>query len=50
MFAALKQLISLGMQSKKIWLLPILLFFLIITLLVISAQLSPLPVFLYPIL
>ena len=38
------------MHSNKIWIIPVILFLIIIALLVISAQVSPLPVFLYPIL
>lgn len=50
MFSVLKQLITLGTHSKKIWMIPVILFLIIITLLVVSVQISPLPIFLYPIL
>lgn len=50
MFNSIKQLVSLATHSKKIWIIPIILFLIIIALLIISAQISPLPVFLYPIL
>lgn len=50
MFSALKQLVLLVRTSKKLWIIPIILFFVIVALLIISAQISPLPVFLYPIL
>jgi uncharacterized membrane protein YjdF len=50
MFSSIHQLFKLATQSKKVWLLPIILFMIIVALLVISAQVSPLPVFLYPIL
>ncbi|MCL4200623.1 hypothetical protein KJZ67_04795 [Patescibacteria group bacterium] len=50
MFSAIRQLFILATKSKKIWIIPIVLFFVIVALLVISAQISPLPVFLYPIL
>ncbi|MFZ2024813.1 MAG: DUF5989 family protein [Microgenomates group bacterium] len=50
MFQTIKQLFILATHSKKIWIIPVVLFLIIIALLVISAQISPLPVFLYPIL
>ncbi len=50
MFNSIKQLVILASNSKKIWIIPIILFLIIIALLIISAQISPLPVFLYPIL
>ena len=50
MFQTMKQLLILAIHSKKIWIIPIILFLIIIALLIISAQISPLPVFLYPIL
>lgn len=50
MFASLKQIFKLISKSKKIWIIPVLLFLVIIVLLVISAQISPVPIFLYPIL
>ena len=50
MFEAIKQIFILGTKSKKIWIIPVVLFLIIIALLVISAQISPLPVFIYPII
>lgn len=50
MFSSLKQLLILASNSKKIWIIPVILFLIIVALLVISAQVSPLPVFLYPII
>ncbi len=50
MFEAIKQILILTAKSRKIWLLPIFLFLIIVALLIISAQISPLPVFLYPII
>jgi hypothetical protein len=50
MFESIKQLITLALKSKKIWLVPIILLLIIIALLIISAQISPLPVFIYPII
>lgn len=49
MFETIKQLVILISSSKKIWLIPIFLFLIIIALLIISAQISPVPIFLYPI-
>lgn len=48
MFSAAKQVILLIKKTDKIWLLPLLLMFVIIALLVTAAQISPVPVFLYP--
>lgn len=50
MFETIRQIFILGMKSKKIWIIPVILFLVIISLLIISAQISPLPVFLYPII
>lgn len=50
MFSSIKHLTILALNSKKIWIIPVILFLIIIALLVISAQVTPLPVFLYPIL
>jgi uncharacterized integral membrane protein len=50
MFSTLTELGKLVMKSKKIWVVPIVLFLIIIALLIVAAQTSPVPVFLYPIL
>jgi hypothetical protein len=50
MFESIKQIFILGTKSKKIWIIPLVLFLIIIALLVISAQISPLPIFIYPII
>jgi heme/copper-type cytochrome/quinol oxidase subunit 4 len=50
MFEAIKQLLHLSQKSNKLWLIPLILFLCIVVLLVISAQISPVPVFLYPII
>lgn len=50
MFSTIKQLLFLIIKSKKIWIIPIILFLIIIALLIISAQISPIPVFIYPII
>ena len=50
MVESIKQITILALKSKKIWLIPILLLLIIIALLIISAQISPLPVFIYPII
>lgn len=50
MFETIKQLIKLALKSKKWWLLPAFLFLVIVALLVIGAHLSPVPVFLYPLI
>jgi hypothetical protein len=50
MFSSIKQLFILALHSKKIWIIPILLALVIVGLLIISAQIAPVPVFLYTIL
>lgn len=50
MFESIKQIFILGTKSKKIWILPLVLLLIIIALLVISAQIAPVPVFIYPII
>lgn len=50
MFETTKQLLILSFKSKKIWIIPVILLLIIIGLLIISAQLSPVPIFLYPII
>jgi len=50
MFETIRQLLILALKSKKAWIIPLILFLIIIALLIISAQISPLPVFLYPII
>lgn len=50
MFGSIKQLFLLAINSKKIWMLPFALFLIIIALLIIFVQVSPLPLFIYPIL
>jgi len=50
MFETAKQLIILALRSRKIWIVPVILLLIIIALLIISAQISPVPVFLYPII
>lgn len=48
MFESIRQLFILVSKTDKIWLIPILLLLFIIALLIISAQISTVPVFLYP--
>jgi len=50
MFETIKQLFLLATKSKKIWIVPVILLLIIVALLVISAQISPLPIFIYPLL
>lgn len=50
MITTIKQLFILLFKSKKIWLIPIILTLVIVVLLVIAAQISPVPVFLYPLI
>ncbi len=50
MFESVKQILILSTKSKKIWLIPVFLLLIIIALLIISAAISPVPVFLYPII
>ncbi|MEJ0021020.1 MAG: DUF5989 family protein [Candidatus Doudnabacteria bacterium] len=48
MFESIKQIFTLLSKSKKIWLIPLLLLLIIIALLIITAQISVVPIFLYP--
>lgn len=50
MLESIKELTNLASKSKKIWILPIVLFLIIITLVIIAAQASPVPLFIYPII
>jgi len=50
MFEPARQLLRLALQSRKIWLLPIVLALVIVALLVVSANLAPVPIFLYPLI
>lgn len=50
MIESMKQILQLALKSKKIYVLPILLFLVIIALLIISASISPVPIFMYPII
>lgn len=50
MFETIKQLLVMVSKSNKIWIIPIILLLIIIALLVINAQISPLPIFIYPII
>lgn len=50
MFASAKQLFILLTKSNKVWIIPVILLLIIIALLVVFAQISPVPIFLYPII
>ncbi|MBI4134058.1 MAG: hypothetical protein HY475_01395 [Candidatus Terrybacteria bacterium] len=50
MFESVRQLLFLARKTDKIWLIPVILLLIIVALLVVGAQISPLPVFLYPLL
>lgn len=50
MFESVRQLFKLASKTDKIWLVPILLLLIIIVLFIISAQIAPVPIFLYPII
>ncbi|HJX59408.1 MAG TPA: DUF5989 family protein [Patescibacteria group bacterium] len=50
MIETIKQLITLATKSNKIWLIPLFLLLIIIALLIVVAQISPVPVFLYPLI
>ena len=50
MFESVRQLLFLARKTDKIWLIPVILLLIIVALLVVGAQISPLPVFLYPFL
>jgi hypothetical protein len=46
----IKQLLTLIKKSNKLWIVPVILLLIIVALLVIAAQVSPVPLFIYPIL
>lgn len=50
MIASIQQLLLLLAKSKKIWIIPVILSLVIIALIVIAAQTSPVPIFLYPLI
>ncbi len=50
MLEVIKQLFILISKSKKFWLIPIIIALIIISVVIIAAQLSPVPVFLYPLI
>lgn len=50
MLESIRQLLQLALKTDKIWLVPILLLLVIIALLIISAQIAPVPIFMYPII
>ncbi|MCE9541026.1 hypothetical protein K8R03_00515 [Candidatus Kaiserbacteria bacterium] len=50
MIQTIKQLILLITKTDKVWLIPVFLFLIIVVLLVISAQIAPVPLFIYPFL
>ncbi|CAN5178078.1 hypothetical protein BH09PAT1_BH09PAT1_5120 [soil metagenome] len=50
MLEAAKQIAILLTHSHKIWLIPILLLLIILALIIIGAQIAPIPIFLYPII
>lgn len=49
MLSAIKQLFILIKKTDKIWIIPIVLLLVIVALIVIGANISPVPLFLYPI-
>lgn len=50
MFGVIRQLVTLACASRKLWLLPILLALIIVALLIVSAGIAPVPIFLYPLI
>ena len=46
----IKQLATLIKKTDKIYIIPVILFLIIIALLIISASISPVPVFIYPLI
>lgn len=48
--STVKNLLQLMNASRKVWLIPVVLFLIIIALIVVAAQISPVPVFLYPLI
>jgi hypothetical protein len=50
MIETIKQLITLIKRTDKIWIIPFVLLLIIVALVVIAAQISPTPIFIYPII
>lgn len=50
MITPLRQLLLFAKKTNKKWLLPLLFFILIVALFIITAKLSAVPVFMYPLL
>jgi hypothetical protein len=50
MFETTRRLWHLLTNSHKIWLIPIILLLILIGILVVGAQVAPLPIFLYPLI
>jgi hypothetical protein len=49
MVESIKQLLLLVKNTKKDWLIPVILFFIIVAMLIIASQIVPIPFFIYPI-
>lgn len=50
MLRSVRQLLILAKKTDKLWLVPLLLLLVIIALIIIGAQISPVPVFIYPLI
>ena len=50
MIETLKQIVKLLLSSDKIYIIPIILLLLIIALFIIGATISPIPIFMYPVI
>ena len=50
MFESVRQLLVLTTKTKNLWIISVVLLLIIVALLIVSAQASPLPVFLYPLI
>jgi len=50
MLETIKQLFILITKTDKMWLIPVFLLLIIIVLVVISAQIAPVPIFIYPLI
>lgn len=50
MIESIKQLFILARKTRNYWLIPVILLFVIVVLVVVAAQIAPVPLFIYPLL
>ena len=50
MLESIKQILKLAKKTRYFWLIPLLLFLVIVVLLIVVSAISPVPVFIYPLI